>query len=65
MTMCLLNDCEGLKRVAPCCLECVERDRCPDRCHKTENTFCIGAIEDDGKGMVEPIQDGMEGSGGR
>lgn len=60
MTMCLLNDCQGMKRIAPCCLACEEHDVCPDRCPRAENTFCIGAFEDDGKGMVEPLQDGME-----
>lgn len=64
MMMCLLNDCQGLSRVAPCCLYCDEHG-CPERCHKTENTFCIGVIEDDGKGMAKPIQNGMEGGGGR
>lgn len=44
--MCLINDCTDFKSPAPCCLDCEERQRCPDRCHKKETTFCVGVIED-------------------
>lgn len=47
MRMCLINDCTGFKAPAPCCLDCDQRDQCPDRCHKKESVFCIGVIEDD------------------
>lgn len=60
MRTCLINDCTGFVGIAPCCMDCPEREQRPDRCPRTENTFCIGAFEDDGKGMVEPLQDGME-----
>ena len=46
MRMCLINDCTGFQGIAPCCLDCSERDRCPDRCPKTETIYCVGVIED-------------------
>ena len=46
MRKCILNDCTDFKNIAPCCLDCKERDQCPDRCHKTETTFCVGVIDD-------------------
>ena len=45
MTMCLINDCTDFKSIAPCCLHCPDREHCPDRCNKSENTFCVGVIE--------------------
>lgn len=52
--MCLINDCTGFVGVAPCCLDCAERQRCPDRCPRTETTFCVGVMkEDDCKGISE------------
>lgn len=55
MRKCVLNDCTGFKSVAPCCLDCPHRDRCPDKCAKaergsTDTTFCASMIEveDDG-----------------
>ena len=42
---CLINDCTGFKAPAPCCLDCDQRDQCPDRCWRTETTFCVGVIE--------------------
>ena len=44
--MCLINDCTGFVGVAPCCLDCAERQRCPDKCPRTETTFCVGVIDD-------------------
>jgi len=49
MRMCLINDCTGFVGVAPCCLDCAERQRCPDKCPRTETTFCVGVINDDSK----------------
>ena len=46
MRTCLLNDCTGFVGVAPCCLDCSERDVCPDRCPKTETIYCVGVIEE-------------------
>lgn len=46
MRQCLLNDCTGFQGVAPCCLDCDDRDVCPDRCPKTETTYCVGVIDD-------------------
>lgn len=62
--MCLINDCTGFAGLAPCCLDCPDRQRCPDRCPKTETTFCIGVIEDDGKRVFDQIQGRSEGSQG-
>ena len=45
MRTCLINDCTGFKSPAPCCLDCEDRDICPDRCPKSETVFCIGVIE--------------------
>lgn len=50
MRKCVLNDCTGFKSVAPCCFECEEKDRCPDRCWKVDResrdtTFCTSMIE--------------------
>ena len=45
MRICLINDCTGFKSPAPCCLDCEDRDICPDRCPKSETVFCIGVIE--------------------
>lgn len=46
MRTCPINDCTGFVGVAPCCLDCGERDVCPDRCPKTETIYCVGVIED-------------------
>lgn len=51
MRKCLLNDCTGFVGIAPCCLYCDQRDICPDRCPKSETTFCVGVIEDDSEGI--------------
>ena len=46
MRTCLINDCTGFVGIAPCCLDCSERDVCPDRCHKTNTMYCVGVIEE-------------------
>lgn len=46
MRRCILNDCTGFKSIALCCLDCPERTICPDRCQKSETTFCVGLIEE-------------------
>ena len=46
MKTCLINDCTGFVAPAPCCLDCRERDVCPDRCPKKETTYCVGVIDD-------------------
>lgn len=47
MRTCLINDCTGFVGVAPCCLDCPEHDRCPDRCHKTDTIYCVGVLTND------------------
>lgn len=44
---CLINDCTGFEGIAPCCLHCDQREQCPDRCPKSETTFCVGVIEEE------------------
>ena len=61
MRICLINDCTGFKSPAPCCLDCEERQQCPDRCHRKESIFCVGVIEDDSKGISAAIQISSEG----
>ena len=52
--MCLINDCTGFVGVAPCCLDCADRQRCPDKCPRATTTFCVGVMkEDDCKGISE------------
>lgn len=46
MKRCVLNDCTGFKTVAPCCRDCPERERCPDRCPKSDAEFCVSLIKD-------------------
>ena len=47
MRQCVINDCNcNNPDPAPCCLDCSERDVCPDRCPKTETIYCVGVIED-------------------
>ena len=46
MRKCLLNDCTGFHDIAPCCLDCRERDVCPDRCPRNDTVYCVGVIED-------------------
>ena len=55
MRMCLINDCNiNSQEPAMCCLDCGDRFVCPDRCPKTETTFCVGVLkEDDCKGIPE------------
>ena len=42
-----LNDCNCFQDDGPrpCCLECDEYEVCPEKCRKSETTFCIGLIE--------------------
>ena len=54
MRMCLINDCNiNIQEPAMCCLDCGDRSVCPDRCPKTETTFCVGVLENDCKGISE------------
>ena len=46
MRYCMLNDCDGFRTLQPCCLDCAEREECPERCRKRETTFCVGLIEE-------------------
>ena len=57
MRTCLINDCTGFVAPAPCCLDCGERDVCPDRCPKTETIYCVGVIENDGKRVSETAKE--------
>ena len=53
MRLCVINDCNcNNPDPAPCCLDCRERDVCPDRCPKTETIYCVGVI-DDSKGISQ------------
>lgn len=54
---CLINDCTGFVDVAPCCLDCAERQQCPDRCPKSETTFCVGVLNDDSKRVSETVKE--------
>ena len=61
MRQCVINDCNcNNPDPAPCCLDCSERDVCPDRCPKTETTYCVGVI-DDSKRVLNQIQRRREG----
>ena len=63
MRMCLINDCNiNSREPALCCLDCPDRQRCPDRCPRTETTFCVGVIENDSKRVFNQIQGRGEGS---
>ena len=55
MRRCLINDCNCNEHdPALCCLDCGDRDICPDRCPKTETIYCVGVLkEDDCKGIPE------------
>lgn len=53
---CLLNDCTGFEGIAPCCLYCDQREACPDRCPKSETTYCVGVIDDDSKRVSDDVQ---------
>ena len=54
MRRCLINDCNiNEPEPALCCLDCGDRDICPDRCPRTEITFCVGVLENDCKGISE------------
>lgn len=61
MRKCLINDCTGFVGIAPCCLDCEERQSCPDRCPKTETIYCVGVIENDSKRVFDKIQRRREG----
>ena len=57
MRLCVINDCNcNSPDPAPCCLACSERDVCPDRCPRTDNIYCVGVIENDGKGISATVQ---------
>lgn len=56
MRRCLINDCNCNERdPAPCCLDCGDRDICPDRCPRNDTVYCVGVIEDDSKRDVNEI----------
>ena len=57
MRMCLINDCTGFENVAPCCLDCDDRDICPDRCPRSATTYCVGVIEDDSERIPETTEE--------
>lgn len=46
MRKCLMNDCDNFQTLRPCCLDCDEYEVCPEKCRKSETTFCIGLIEE-------------------
>lgn len=55
MRRCLLNDCNCREpEPAPCCLDCDQREQCPDRCQRTETIYCVGVLNDnDCKGISQ------------
>ena len=55
MRQCVLNDCNCNEPhiPAPCCLDCDDRDICPDRCPKTNTVYCVGVLTNDCKGIPE------------
>ena len=54
MRMCWINDCNiNNPEPAQCCFDCGDKDICPDRCPRTETTFCVGVLENDCKGISE------------
>lgn len=61
MRLCLINDCTGFKDIAPCCFDCDERERCPDRCTRTVKACYVGVINDS-KRVFNQIQGRGEGS---
>ena len=57
MRMCLINDCNiNIQEPAMCCLDCGDRSVCPDRCPKTETTFCVGVVDYDSKRISATVQ---------
>ena len=56
MKQCLINDCNCNEPhiPAPCCLDCDDRDICPDRC--PNKTYCRGVIDNDGKRISASVQ---------
>ena len=56
MRTCLINDCTGFVAPAPCCLDCDDRDICPDRCPRSETTYCVGVLENDCKRISATVQ---------
>ena len=51
---CLINDCTGFRAPAPCCLDCDQREQCPDRCQRVETIYCVGVLNDnDCKGISQ------------
>ena len=59
MRKCVLNDCTGFDTVAPCCLDCPDHDICPDRCSRSDATFCVGVL-DGGKHESVPDTETVE-----
>ena len=59
MRMCWINDCNiNNPELAQCCFDCDDREICPDRCPRTETTFCVGVMkEDDCKRNTTQIQE--------
>ena len=46
MRRCLINDCNiNDPEPALCCLDCGDRDICPDRCPRNDTVYCVGVIE--------------------
>lgn len=58
MRLCYINDCTGFVGTAPCCLDCPEREACPDRCSRTESVYCVGVMEETASGAKAEVTDG-------
>lgn len=67
MRRCLINDCNiNEPEPALCCLDCGDRDICPDRCPRSEDTFCgVGVIYDSERIFNKVSGRGERGAGDR
>ena len=60
MRICYINDCTGFKGVAPCCLDCPEKETCPDRCSRKESIHCVGVMREADSGAKAEGVNGRE-----
>lgn len=60
MRICYINDCTGFVNAAPCCLDCPEKETCPDRCSRKESTYCVGVMREADSGAKAEGVNGQE-----
>lgn len=60
MRICYINDCTGFVDVTPCCLDCPEKETCPDRCSRKESTYCVGVMREADSGAKAEGVNGQE-----